>query len=592
MSESAIIRYLQIERFRGLQMLNWTPAETVNIILGGGDVGKSTVLDAIALLLSPNNSVILSEADYWHKNTEDGFLIRAFFTLPASTDINHQRALSWPWEWNGKEAVPPVLADEGDDIADPAQPVYCLQARGTPELEVVWEIVQPNDETTPLSTALRRLIGVIRLSGEERNDRDLRLVYGSALDRLLADPGLRARIGQEVSNIDLQAKLSEDAKKSLGALDVALKDESLPHSLDVGLTSAQGLSIGALVGLLAQKTEEVTLPISSWGAGTRRMVTLQIAASTQASTRITVIDELERGLEPYRARKLVGALEKDKAQSFVTTHSPVVVSAAKGSQLWYMDAQGGVGELTHHKIKVHQARSPLTFLSKFAIVCEGITEVGVLSVLLEKSIEGQYRDHGVFLADGEGNSTTLDLLEVLSKTGLRFAGFADDEGDRDGKWTALKASMGDALLKWQAGNTEANILAAIPDEHLEAVIEDDVAEKFGVRRRHLADRLGISDKSMPSIHEALAQQDVDLRTLMIAAASGNSDGAPDDQTRKEWKKHGQQWFKSEAGGRELAGKMIMFGAWPELSAQFMPLLNAVRLALGQEPVEGLKDERR
>lgn len=587
MPEHACIRELIIKRYRGIEELQWAPTPKANIILGGGDAGKSTVLDAVALLLSPTNSVVLSEADYWHKETDDGFLIRGFFSLPASTDINHQRALSWPWEWNGQDAVPPVLTEAGDDVADPDDPVYCLQARGTPELELAWEIVQPNDETSPLSTTLRRMIGVISLGNEERNDRDLRLVYGSALHRLLADPGLRARIGQEVASINLQDKLSDEAKQSLSLLDTTLKDESLPHALDIGLTSAQGLSIGALVGLLAKKTDDVTLPLASWGAGTRRMVTLQIAASTQTCTRITVVDEIERGLEPYRASKLIETLEADETQMFVTTHSPVVVGAANESQLWYMDSNGIIGELAHKKIKAHQERSPLTFLSKLVIICEGLTEVGVLSVLLEKSLDGRYRDHGIYLADGEGNRTALDLLEALSRAGLRFAGFADDEGDAGGRWSALKESMGTNLLKWEAGNTEANVIAAIPDDHLEALIEDGDGAKTGMRKRHLADRLGIASKDMQSIHDALEQHGDDLRALIVAAASGKSDDAPDPETRKEWKKHGQQWFKSKEGGRELAEKMIALGAWPALTSQFLPFLNAIRAALGQDQIEDI-----
>lgn len=588
MCSAAVIKKLHIERFRGIEKLEWKPSSTVNLLIGGGDAGKSTVLDAIGLLLSPTNSVMLSEADYWNKNTGDEFLIKAFLSLPVDTDINQQRALAWPWEWNGEEAVSPALA-EGDDEADnPEEPVYCLQARGTADLEIVWEIKQPNDEVNQLSTALRRSIGVVRLSNDDRNDRDLRLVYGSALDRLLADQGLRARIGQEVSTIDLHAKLTKDAQKSLSTLDKTLKDESLPHTLDIGLTSSQGLSIGALVGLLAQKNDDVVLPLSSWGAGTRRMTTLKIAAATQANTRITVFDELERGLEPYRIGRLVKALEEDKTQSFVTTHSPVVVQSATKSQLWYMDVKGGVGELTHKKIRAHQTRSPLTFLSKLVVVCEGLTEVGVLNFLLEKSIDGHYADHGIYLADGEGNSTARDLLEALSKAGLLFAGFTDDEGDSPERWANLKASMGDMLLKWPNGNTEENIINTIADAHLEALIEDEAGEKTGVRKRHLADRLSIAENDMESIRTELAQQGKDLKTLIIAAASGNCDDAPDGKS-KEWKKHGQHWFKSEAGGRELAAKMIKFDAWNALSPQFMPLLNAIRTAIGQESIEGLID---
>lgn len=50
MSAPAIF-HLGIERFRGIKTLSWHPAKGVNVILGGGDVGKTTILDAIGLLI-------------------------------------------------------------------------------------------------------------------------------------------------------------------------------------------------------------------------------------------------------------------------------------------------------------------------------------------------------------------------------------------------------------------------------------------------------------------------------------------------------------------------------------------------------------
>jgi putative ATP-dependent endonuclease of the OLD family len=50
---------LAIERFRGITTLQWKPSRGVNVILGGGDVGKTTILEAIALLLSPVNPTTL-----------------------------------------------------------------------------------------------------------------------------------------------------------------------------------------------------------------------------------------------------------------------------------------------------------------------------------------------------------------------------------------------------------------------------------------------------------------------------------------------------------------------------------------------------
>jgi putative ATP-dependent endonuclease of OLD family len=43
---AAAIYALTIERFRGITSLKWKPSRRVNAILGGGDVGKTTILEA------------------------------------------------------------------------------------------------------------------------------------------------------------------------------------------------------------------------------------------------------------------------------------------------------------------------------------------------------------------------------------------------------------------------------------------------------------------------------------------------------------------------------------------------------------------
>src|SRR6267143_1629174 len=102
-----VICHLAIERFRGIKTFPWHPAKGVNVILGGGDVGKTTILDAIGLLLSPTNPTAVPDTDYHGRNYDAGFIIEGVFALPSSTGINEQPRQSWPWHWNGKEAVVP-----------------------------------------------------------------------------------------------------------------------------------------------------------------------------------------------------------------------------------------------------------------------------------------------------------------------------------------------------------------------------------------------------------------------------------------------------------------------------------------------------
>ncbi len=587
MAETAVIRKLTIDRFRGIEKIDWKPAPGMNVILGGGDVGKTTVLEAITLLLSPTNSAVISESDYWQRDSTQEFVIEAVMALNDASEIGTQHKFAWPWHWDGENAVlPAVPEDGGDDMPAAADPVYRMRVRGTSELELAWEIVQPNDETDHFSVAVRRKIGLVRLAADDRNDRDLRLVYGSALDRLFSDTALRARIGQRVAGIDLQEALGEKGTETLGTLDDRLKKEALPCDLKLGLTTTQGLSIGALIGLLARRNG-VSLPLASWGAGTRRMAALEIASSTEEEASVTTIDEIERGLEPYRLRKLIRGILDEPGQSFVTTHSPVAIACAEKAHLWYLDSIGAIGALPYKNIARQQQRDPETFLAKVAVIAEGPTEIGFLRYLLEKAFGADPLDYGVRVCDGQGNTATLGLLETLSSAGLQFAGLADDEGESPGRWQTLKTKLGNRLLQWDGGCTEQHVIAAIPEERLTELLKDEDGDTSGDRLRTLADRLNLDDKKLETIQQAMQGKSLTLRNLVIAAATGSREGAPEG-AQKEWKKHGQCWFKSERGGRELAKKMVNLGAWAAVQPDILPLINTILETAGQPPLAELQ----
>ncbi len=580
MSDKAVIRKLTIDRFRGIERLEWRPASGMNVILGGGDVGKTTVLEAIALLLSPTNNTTVSESDYWLRQSDLEFVIEAVMTLPDSTNISTQQKFAWPWNWDGENAVLPEVPEDGsDDQPAPGDPVYRVRVRGTPELELLWEIVQPSEEPDHFAVAVRRKVGLVRLSGDDRNDRDLRLVYGSALDRLFADGALRARIGRSVTKIDFDDALGEKGIRTIDALGERLKRSALPSELKLGLTTTRGLSIGALTGLLAEKSG-VSLPLASWGTGTRRMAALEVASSTEKGASVTTIDEIERGLEPYRLRKLIETLYGLSRQTFVTTHSPVAITCAKEAHLWYLDNAGGIGALPHEKIEKQQERDPETFLSKVAVIAEGETEVGFLRCLLERALAADPLDYGVRVCHGQGNSSTLTLLETLSSAGLLFAGLADDEGKDSGRWQALKQKLGDRLLQWSGGCTEQAVISAIPTDKLSILVDDEDGELCGKRLRTLAVRLSIEDKRLSAIEEALDTQKRTLCEVIIEAATGNKAGAPSG-LEKAWERHGRDWFKTERGGRELAKKMISSGGWEKIGPVIQPLIDSILEAAGR-----------
>ncbi len=581
----ATILRLKIDRFRAFHKFDWFPKGGLNVVLGGGDAGKTTILEAIALLLNPSNATLVSDNDYWRRQRKDGFFIGAIVSLPLDSSISTQTRPAFPWEWDGKQACKPQESEEGELIGEVRPPVYKVSVTGSEELDLTYAIHNPNGTTDIFSPTLRREIGLVRLGGDDRNDRDLRLVQGSALDRLLSDKALRSRLTAKFSDVDVKEQLQSDGQDAISQLNTAFGERALPHDLGLGLSAAQGQSISALIGLTAA-IEESRLPLSSWGSGTRRLASLAVAQACRSGCPITLVDEAERGLEPYRQRKLVTELADGPSQVVMTTHSAPALAAAESATIWYLSQDHVIAELSSTRVVQLQKRDPEAFLSRLTLVGEGPTELGFLQEVLAREVATDLLDLGVRLCDGQGNTFALELLEEFNKAKLGLAAFVDCEGDNTKRWAKLKAAMGDLLFQWPTGCTEANVIAHIGDDMLKTLLTDPEEIQTQSRLASIVERLKALDPQTTFPKQDFATIAAiagdRLRALIIGAASGDSKGAPEGQA-KTWKKHGKRWFKSVEGGRELAAKAYALGAMTALKPQLQPFIDLLIASTATAP---------
>src|SRR6185312_3424868 len=147
--------------------------------------------------------------------------------------------------------------------------------------------------------------------------------------RFMEGQDLRQSVLQVILKTPIHDHLGAGPKKALALIECQFKKKSLPSPIRLGLVGTPGVSLAASVGLMAGKNDDTALPLPSWGTGTRRMASLELASILTSSASLAVVDEPESGLEPYRQRAFVGDLNRNgMRQAFITTHSPAILSAS------------------------------------------------------------------------------------------------------------------------------------------------------------------------------------------------------------------------------------------------------------------------
>jgi putative ATP-dependent endonuclease of OLD family len=64
------IVHVEVENFRGIRQLKWTPSPGMNCLIGPGDSTKTTVLDAVELCLNPRSYIFADDCDFFNLDIE------------------------------------------------------------------------------------------------------------------------------------------------------------------------------------------------------------------------------------------------------------------------------------------------------------------------------------------------------------------------------------------------------------------------------------------------------------------------------------------------------------------------------------------
>jgi putative ATP-dependent endonuclease of OLD family len=525
------------------------PRPGVNCLIGPGDTFKSTVLAAISLLLAPYPLGPCSEFDFHRRRLADGFEIEAYIGSLDLAAIGTDPRLPHLFGWENGRPVP--LPEDG------AEAVLRCRVRGTPDLELVYELpLEATEQSPPFSAALRRKLMLARLAGEDRASRDLRLGTGSLLDRHLKTADMRGAVHAAIADATADMAIPQVSQDALAAITRAFGAAGLPTDLHLGLVPTQGNALVGMVALVSGPTVTEAVPLTHAGSGTKQLALISLSAALLGTAPILVIDEPERGLEPYRQRAVTQQLAElagREGQVFLTTHSPTILATLPLGSVWRMRHRQEPICFDGAPLTKLLADDPEAFLCPMPILCEGVTEMGFVDELLPRELGKSLERSGVHPADGGGQPNVLTIAEAFIQSGIPCTVLLDDEAAHSGRRQLIEQQI-TAFLWRDAVNIEDAVCQWLPLDGLFALLPH-AFEASGTAVRYLEDQIfqaipEADRRNTPRELRTSGYAEAIMRRAFYAAM------------------HGRGWFKSRQGGRIMARALTAIGMPQEIDRQF------------------------
>lgn len=429
------IRHLDIRNFRSIQSLVWTPSNGVNCLIGPGDSGKSTILDAIDLCIGARRSTVFNDTDFFNLDVTRAITITV--TLGALPDS--LKNLDTYGEF--LRGFNPTTGGLEDEPRIGLETVLTLRLEVNGDLDPRWMLYSDRAAQQQLERSLawkdRSLLAPARIGAYAHMN--LSWARGSVLNRLTEE---RADLGNELAGAarSARATFGVQAGPQLAQTLQVVTQTATSLGVPVGnnaqaLLDAHSISIGD--GDIALHSE-AGIPLRSLGTGSGRLLVAGLQRAAAAAATVALVDEVEYGLEPHRLMRLLNSLgAKDASeplQIFMTTHSPVTLKELSGNQLFVVRQRQGVHTAicagVDDGIQGSLRRVPEAFLSKSVIVCEGASEVGFARGMDQWWVHCgaiSFQAHGGSYVDAGGGSPDQCFVrgEAFLKLGYRVLVFID-----------------------------------------------------------------------------------------------------------------------------------------------------------------------
>lgn len=408
----------KIENFRGI-VQGIIHFDGHSVLVGDNNAGKSTLLEAIDLVLGPerlSRRPVVDEHDFYagqYLNVEGQPIPLVVEVIVA--DLNEEQLrhfrehLEW-WNTNTRTLLsgPPV---EGADAAgvEPALRAFFRGAYDSEEDDFLgntfFALPAPigAGEYQTFRAADKRKCGFLYLRTVRTGSRALSLERGSLLDVILRLQDSRLRMWEEL--LDSLRVLPVADKPELGvttllaAVQASVKKfvpsdwAEDPHMRVSDLTREtlrRTLTVFMGTGTKRLDGSSYAAPYQHQGTGTINtlvLALLSIIADLKQNV-IFAMEEPETALPPHTQKRIVNSVREKSAQALFTSHSPYVLEEFEPAQIKVLKRTGGVMTSTPASLppaikpKAYKAEFRARFcealLAKYVLIVEGRTEFDAL----------------------------------------------------------------------------------------------------------------------------------------------------------------------------------------------------------------------
>lgn len=476
----AKIHTLKIKNFRGIKDFEQVFGMTDFVcLIGRGDSGKTTILNAISMVLSPSWNLSFYDTDFYNCEIDKNIEIEAtLYDLPD----NFLRENKYGLYIRGIDKDSHRISDELNNNQIPI-PALTIKLTVDRELEPQWHIINGREqEPIEIKASDRAVLNTFLIS--DYVDRHFSWSKGNPLYSLLK---LEDTADNIKSNLIVDAMREAKSKVDSGDFShlqgVINKVESTTRTLGVPIqsitTSIDFKDFTSNENKVYLHEEKI--PFKQRGKGSKRLISTAIQLELVKKGGILLIDEVEQGLEPDRVQHLIRTLKNtNKGQIFISTHSRDVLVELGATNVYILrKGNKSLNEISP-SINGCLRSNPESFFAKKIIICEGATEVGICRAINDYRVEKEQLSLsylGICIADGEGTNFVNYCLGYL-ELGYDVCIFCDSDDKVINNEKANLKSKGATIIDCETDKSiEQQIFDDVPKEIIQALIEYIIDEK-------------------------------------------------------------------------------------------------------------------